>query len=100
MAVRPRRNRPWRDGEREVEGALAVVSEDTVAGLRSARAAGCLTVGVLGIATADELHGHAGAVVASLADLSVTGWDERVMRLRLRAVACGSPSFRDGQVRP
>lgn len=52
-----------------------VVVEDAPAGLKAGRAAGCLTIGVVGTYTADELD----------ADLVVTGLD----RLQITATAAG-----------
>lgn len=76
---------PYLAGRRSVDTGLAPVAfEDAIAGLRSARAAGCLAVGVVGTMTADELAGEADAVIASLADVRIAGWDERALRLRLR----------------
>lgn len=76
---------PYLAGRRLVSAGVAPVAfEDTVAGLRSARAAGCLTVGVVGTVTGDELAGAADAVIESLCDVSIAGWDERALRLRLR----------------
>lgn len=76
---------PYLAGRRSVSAGVAPVAfEDTVAGLRSARAAGCLTVGVVGTVTGDELAGAADAVIESLCDVSIAGWDERALRLRLR----------------
>ncbi|MBT2517862.1 HAD-IA family hydrolase [Streptomyces sp. ISL-90] len=78
---------PYRSGRRwATDDAPAVAFEDTGAGLRSARAAGCLAVGVVGVATAEELSAHADAVVASLTDVHVAGWDNHGITLRLRAI--------------
>ena len=65
----------------------AVAFEDTPVGLRSAREAGCLAVGVCGISGRDELRDHADAVVGSLSDVTVLGWDDRGIRLRLHPIA-------------
>lgn len=51
-------------------GGVVVAVEDTVAGVRSARRAGCLTVGVAGTCTADELWPHAHLVISSFDQLS------------------------------
>lgn len=71
---------------RQTGDAPPVAFEDTVIGLRSARAAGCLTVGIPGTATVRELRGHADALVASLSDVTVTGWDDHGLRLRLSSI--------------
>jgi sugar-phosphatase len=60
---------PFRLGRRN-EG-VAIAFEDTVAGLRSARGAGCVTVGIIGTTSVDELRAHADYVVDSLASVSV-----------------------------
>lgn len=79
---------PFLAGRRRNDhGAPAVAFEDTVVGLRSARAAGCLAVGVCGIASAGELLGHADAVVRTLSDVTVAGWGEQGIRLRLGTIA-------------
>ena len=63
---------PYRAGTRWArKGVPPVAFEDTVAGLRSARLAGCRTVGVVGTATAAELRPHADAVITTLADVAV-----------------------------
>lgn len=67
--------------------APAIAFEDTVAGLRSARAAGCRTVGLIGTASAAELAQLADAVITSLSDVAVQRWDGGVMVLRLRVLA-------------
>ena len=60
---------PFRLGRRN-EG-TAIAFEDTVAGLRSARGAGCVTVGVMGTTSIEELREHADHVVATLESVSV-----------------------------
>jgi sugar-phosphatase len=60
---------PFRLGRRH-EG-VAIAFEDTVAGLRSARGAGCVTVGVIGTTPVDELRPYADHLVASLEAVSV-----------------------------
>jgi sugar-phosphatase len=57
----------------------AVAFEDTVAGLRSARAAGCITVGVLGTEPPEQLRDFADAIVSSLADVAVTSVGESIV---------------------
>jgi len=60
---------PFRLGRRN-EG-VAIAFEDTVAGLRSARGAGCVTVGVIGTTPLDELREHADYLVSSLESVTV-----------------------------
>lgn len=55
-------------GRRGVSGVVVAV-EDTVAGVRSARAAGCLTVGVTGTCTMAELAPEAHLVIRSFDQL-------------------------------
>lgn len=61
----------------------AIAFEDTVAGLRSARGAGCITVGVIGTTTVDDLHAHADFVVASLESVTVAQVGEAGVTLRI-----------------
>lgn len=56
-----------------------VVLEDTVAGVTSARAAGCIAIGVLGTMSHSELAAHAHLVISSAEDLSVTADDDRLL---------------------
>ncbi|MFJ4285655.1 HAD-IA family hydrolase [Paenarthrobacter nicotinovorans] len=78
---------PYRTGTRWArDGVPPVAFEDTVAGLRSARSAGCLTVGLPGTATAAELQPHADAVVTSLADVAVVVGTDGGLRVRLHAL--------------
>ncbi|MGV8911728.1 MAG: HAD-IA family hydrolase [Rhodoglobus sp.] len=71
---------PYRAGRRlSTMSGAAVAFEDTVAGLRSARAAGCITVGVLGTEPADQLRKHADAIVNSLADVAVASVGESIV---------------------
>lgn len=68
---------PFRQGlaelrERGVTGVVVAV-EDTVAGARSARSAGCLTVGVVGTCTRAELAAHAHLVIDSFEQIRTTG---------------------------
>ncbi|MBK0418370.1 HAD-IA family hydrolase [Leucobacter sp. CSA1] len=65
----------------------AVAFEDTAVGLRSARAAGCRTVGIVGTETAESLAPFADAVVESLADVRVAEVGERGVRLEIDSVA-------------
>lgn len=60
-----------------------IALEDTVAGVTSARAAGCLTIGVLGTVTRAELAEQAHFVVSSAEELSVRTEEDRLF-LRLR----------------
>lgn len=89
---------PYRAGMRWArEGVLPVAFEDTVAGLRSARQAGCRTVGLVGTATAAELHPHADAVITTLADVAVDVGRDGSLRVRLLPVrAVGT----DARARP
>ncbi|MFF2841212.1 HAD-IA family hydrolase [Paenarthrobacter sp. NPDC057981] len=78
---------PYRAGTRWArDGVPPVAFEDTVAGLRSARSAGCLTVGLPGTATTAELQPHADAVVTSLADVAVIVGTDGSLRVRLHAL--------------
>jgi sugar-phosphatase len=61
---------------------VVLAVEDTVAGLRSARDAGCLTVAVAGTADARELAEVADVVVSTLASLAITA-DEDALRVRI-----------------
>jgi sugar-phosphatase len=77
---------PYLRGLRRAAGSTAAVAfEDTVAGLRSARAAGCVTIGVIGTATAQELVLHADALVRSLGDVSVASCDHSGICLHVRS---------------
>lgn len=79
---------PYLAGVRRATKATpAVAFEDTVAGLRSARAAGCLTVGIVGTSALDELLAHADVVIRSLVDVSVVSCDDRGVRLHACSVA-------------
>ncbi|MFJ4209276.1 HAD-IA family hydrolase [Paenarthrobacter sp. NPDC089675] len=78
---------PYRAGTRWArDGVPPVAFEDTVAGLRSARAAGCLAVGVVGTATAAELQPQADAVITTLADVAVLVGTDSGLRVRLQAL--------------
>ena len=75
---------PYVKGARWTSDALpAVAFEDTIAGLRSAKAAGCLTVGVTGTHAFEELQPYADAVVESLADVSAHWVEENHLHLRI-----------------
>lgn len=78
---------PYQKGARWASVALpAVAFEDTVAGLRSARAAGCRTVGVVGTHAFEELQPHADAVVGSLAHVSVYCDEEHILQVQILAL--------------
>lgn len=72
---------PFRRGRRLAGPAIAF--EDTVAGLRSARDAGCITVGIVGTTTVDELREHADHVVASLESVTAVEASEAGITLRI-----------------
>lgn len=73
---------PYRVGRRHCGHALAF--EDTVVGLKSARGAGCATVGIVGTAPAEELSPYADFVVESLASVSVMEDDGEGIRISLQ----------------
>lgn len=75
---------PFRKGQRN-EG-QAIAFEDTVAGLTSARGAGCLTVAIIGTMTADELRDHADYVVPDLTAVTVESAVEQGLVLRIESV--------------
>lgn len=78
---------PYRTAQRRPGGLLpAIAFEDAVAGLRSARAAGCLAVGIAGTVPADELRPHADAVIESLADVEVLTVVQGEIHLRVRSI--------------
>lgn len=58
-------------GRRGVAGVVMAV-EDSIAGVRSARGAGCLAVGVVGTCTAAELAPHAHLVIESFDQFRIT----------------------------
>lgn len=62
---------------------IMLAFEDTVTGLTSARAAGCLTLGVPGTMTADALAGAAHVLVPSLEHVDVSAAHD-LLRVRLR----------------
>lgn len=61
----------------------ALAFEDTVAGLRSAREAGCLTVGILGTYPAEALRPIADYIVSDLSAVSLVAHDSSGLRLSL-----------------
>ncbi len=64
---------------------VVIAFEDTVTGLRSARAAGCIAVGVAGTERRDVLTGSADLVIGSFEDLVVTqGAEARILLGRTR----------------
>lgn len=73
---------PYRAGRRYFGHALAF--EDTVAGLKSAREAGCTTVAIIGTATASELKPYADFLIDSLASVSAESTDRRPLQVSLR----------------
>lgn len=79
---------PYLRGVRSLTGSagdgLVLAVEDTVAGLRSARDAGCLTIGLAGTADQAVLAEVADVVVATLEQLTVTA-DGDGLRLRITA---------------
>jgi sugar-phosphatase len=72
-------------GKRHAGHALAF--EDTVAGLRSARGAGCTTVAIVGTSTADELSPYADFLIDSLASVTAESLDDGGLRIHLRLAA-------------
>lgn len=79
---------PYRAGTRWArDGVPPVAFEDTVAGLQSARRAGCLTVGLPGTVTTEELQPHADAIVTTLEDVAVHVATDGGLRVRLQALA-------------
>ncbi|SDI64830.1 sugar-phosphatase [Arthrobacter subterraneus] len=75
---------PYLAGRRHSGRALAF--EDTVAGLKSARGAGCDTVAIVGTATAEELSPYADFVVESLVSVTVASADHEGIRIGLQLV--------------
>ncbi len=76
---------PYRIAQRRPDaGHPPIAFEDAVAGLRSARAAGCLAIGIAGTVSADELRPYADAVIESLADVEVLAAEAGDIRLRVR----------------
>lgn len=72
---------PYLAGRRHA--GVAIAFEDTSVGLDSARAAGCIAVGVSETTNADELRAHSDAVIASLSDVTVMKSTNHNLRLRL-----------------
>lgn len=62
----------------------ALAFEDTVAGLESARAAGCTTVAIVGTSTAYELSPYADFLVDSLASVTAEPVVDGVLQITLR----------------
>lgn len=75
---------PFERGRRR--DGTAIAFEDTVAGLRSARGAGCVTVGVAGTTPAEELREHADFVVPSLEAVTVAEVGESGIRLSIASL--------------
>lgn len=75
---------PFRLGRQDAVTAIAF--EDTVAGLRSARGAGCITVGILGTEPAEALRPHADHLVPSLAAVTVESVSEAGVALLISAL--------------
>ena len=75
---------PFRLGRRH--DGVAIAFEDTVAGLRSAREAGCLTVAILGTSTHDEVRDYADFVVETLEAVTVDEVTDAGIRLRIAAL--------------
>lgn len=73
---------PYLAGMRHRGGGIAVAFEDSVAGLRSARAAGCRTVAVCGTVTPLELAPHADAVVRDLSEVVASAAGRGRIRLQ------------------
>lgn len=78
---------PFRLGRERIgfaEGAGTVIAfEDTVTGLRSAREAGCITVGIVGTESYESLARSADYVVSSLDRVRVSCIDETGVRLSI-----------------
>lgn len=72
---------PYRMARRHSGTAMAF--EDTVAGLQSARSAGCTAVGIIGTTTADELAPYADYLIESLASVKVVKIDDAGIHLYL-----------------
>ena len=75
---------PFHKGQRN-EG-TAIAFEDTVAGLRSARGAGCITVAIVGTMQADDLRDFADYVVPDLTSVTVVAAGESGLTLRIEAI--------------
>lgn len=75
---------PFRLGQRT--GGVAIAFEDTVAGLRSARGAGCITVGIIGTTTVAELREHADYVVETLKSVTVEAITDSGVTLRIASL--------------
>lgn len=75
---------PFRLGRGDAVTVIAF--EDTVAGLRSARGAGCITVGILGTEPAEALRAHADYLIASLAAVTVESAGDNGVALLITAL--------------
>lgn len=78
---------PFRKGRRYTRSAVAF--EDTVAGIISAKGAGCYTVGVVGTLGVEELSRHADAVIEDYRSVSVSEWDGAEFTLEICCVRRG-----------
>lgn len=75
-----------RIGAGEGSGRTAIAFEDTATGLRSARGAGCTTVGIIGTETYASLAGYADFVIADLAHVRVEQTDDSGVLLSIAPV--------------
>ncbi len=75
---------PFRKGQRNEGPAIAF--EDTVAGLRSARGAGCLTVAIVGTMQPEDLRGYADFVVPDPTCVTVVATGDAGLTLRIEAI--------------
>ncbi|MGJ0204258.1 HAD-IA family hydrolase [Leucobacter sp. gxy201] len=57
------------------EGTTVIAFEDTAVGLRSARGAGCLAIGIIGTEDISSLRAHADHIVSALTDVRVDSVD-------------------------
>ena len=73
---------PYRAGKRFSGPALAF--EDTALGLQSAADAGCITVGITGTASSENLGPHADFLIDSLASVSAESAADSSLRVSLR----------------
>lgn len=76
---------PFRLGRQSA--ATAIAFEDTVAGLRSARGAGCITVGILGTEPMESLREHADYVIPALAAVRVESANAEGVTLLISALS-------------
>lgn len=78
---------PFLVARRWVEGGVpALAVEDSLSGLAAARAAGCLTIGVLGTEPLGALLTQASAVVRSLADVTASVGGDGSLEIDLVAI--------------